>query len=92
MNKIAPVAIVLLSTLFTTMPGLADTAQPSATTPCKKMTPPLDKDGKPLPPPDGQKGEPPAPPTDKDGKPLPPPDGKKPGGDCAPPPADKAAS
>lgn len=92
MNKIAPAAIVLLSTLFATMPVMADTLQPSATAPCKKMAPPLDKDNKPLPPPDVKKGEPPASPTDKNGKPLPPPDGKKPGRDCAPPPADKAAS
>ena len=45
--------------------------------------PPKDKDGNPLPPPDGKNVQsadhngqtPPEPPKDKDGKPLPPPDG-----------------
>ena len=44
----------------------------------KPPEPPKDKDGKPLPPPEGKK-----PPTGSDGKPLPPPDG------CKPPEHDK---
>ena len=42
----------------------------------KPKEPPKDKDGRPLPPPNGKK--PPEPPKDKDGRPLPPPNGKKP--------------
>lgn len=44
----------------------------------KPPEPPKDKDGKPLPPPEGKK-----PPTESDGKPLPPPNG------CKPPENDK---
>lgn len=60
----------------------ANTHQTNQKEICKKPPePPKDKDGKPLPPPDGKKT-----PVGKDGKPLPPPDG------CIPPEFDKSSN
>ncbi|WP_180248811.1 hypothetical protein [Klebsiella variicola] len=60
----------------------SDTYQSNQKETCKKPSePPKDKDGKPIPPPDGKK-----PPVGKDCKPLPPPDG------CLPPQQDKPSN
>ncbi|HED1713918.1 TPA: hypothetical protein ACYSCA_005107 [Klebsiella variicola] len=68
----AAASVLLATPAFTALASEAQNDSSKAT--CQKTPePPKDKNGKPLPPPDGK-----APPTGKDGKPLPPPNGCKP--------------